>query len=168
MLILFANSFFYFLTCTLAKKCIPFFMATTPDVFFLVPSIKNTPFRCELIGVFFLTSPTIYQQALNLLYEHYSDALYGVISKIVKNDELAEDTLQETFVKVWRYADKYDADKAKLFTWLYRIARNTAIDKLRSHNLKHQKNNPSRLPTKKQIEIKSEQLLTKLKNAQKR
>ena len=41
-------------------------MATTPDVFFLVPSIKNTPFRCELIGVFFLTSPTIYQQALNL------------------------------------------------------------------------------------------------------
>ena len=80
------------------------------------------------------------QQALNLLYEHYSDALYGVIYKITKNDELAEDALQETFIKVWRYADKYDADKAKLFTWLYRIARNTAIDKLRSYNLKHQKN----------------------------
>ncbi|TPV35660.1 RNA polymerase sigma factor [Paucihalobacter ruber] len=80
------------------------------------------------------------QQALNLLYEHYSDALFGVIQKITKNDELAQDALQETFVKVWRYSNKYDADKAKLFTWLYRIARNTAIDKLRSHNLKHQKN----------------------------
>lgn len=80
------------------------------------------------------------QQALNLLYEHYADALFGVIKKIIKNEALAEDALQETFVKVWRYADKYDANKAKLFTWLYRIAHNTAIDKLRSYNLKHQKN----------------------------
>ncbi len=79
------------------------------------------------------------QQALNLLYEHYSAALFGSIIKVTNNQELAEDALQETFVKVWRYANKYDAKKAKLFTWLFRIARNTAIDKLRSHNLKFHK-----------------------------
>lgn len=74
------------------------------------------------------------KRALNLLYEHYSASLYGVILKVTNNEELAEDALQETFVKVWKNAHKYDASKAKLFTWLYRIARNTAIDKLRSYN----------------------------------
>lgn len=72
--------------------------------------------------------------ALNLLYEYYSDSLYGVILKITKNEEIAEDALQETFIKVWKNAHKYDQEKAKLFTWLFRIARNTAIDKLRSFN----------------------------------
>ena len=74
------------------------------------------------------------QAAINLLYENYSDSLYGVILKITKNEELAQDALQESFVKIWRNAKKYDSTKAKLFTWLHRIARNTAIDKLRSFN----------------------------------
>lgn len=79
------------------------------------------------------------QYALNLLYEHYSDSLYGVILKVTRNEEVAEDALQETFIKVWKNAHKYDASKAKLFTWLFRIARNTAIDKLRSYNNRHHK-----------------------------
>lgn len=72
--------------------------------------------------------------ALNLLYEYYSDSLYGVILKVTQNEEIAEDALQETFIKVWKNASRYDPAKAKLFTWLFRIARNTAIDKLRSFN----------------------------------
>lgn len=72
--------------------------------------------------------------ALNLLYENYSDSLYGAILKVTQNEEIAEDALQETFIKVWKNAQKYDPTKAKLFTWLFRIARNTAIDKLRSFN----------------------------------
>lgn len=79
------------------------------------------------------------KRAIPLIYENYSNTLYGVILKVTNNEALAEDALQETFIKVWRYAKKYDASKAKLFTWLYRIARNTAIDKLRSHNLKFKK-----------------------------
>lgn len=77
--------------------------------------------------------------ALNLLYEYYSDSLYGVIIKVTKNEEIAEDALQETFIKVWKNANRYDPDKAKLFTWLFRIARNTAIDKLRSFNNRFKK-----------------------------
>jgi len=46
---------------------------------------------------------------------------------------LAQDALQETFVKIWKNSKKYDSKKAKLFTWLYRIAKNTAIDKVRSY-----------------------------------
>lgn len=79
------------------------------------------------------------QKALDLLYENYGNSLYGVILKVVGNEELAQDALQETFVKVWKNGKKYDSKKAKLFTWLFRIAKNTAIDKLRSFNKRFEK-----------------------------
>ncbi|MBD0832371.1 RNA polymerase sigma factor [Aestuariibaculum sediminum] len=72
------------------------------------------------------------KKAISLLYENYADSLYGVIKKIIADDDTAQDVLQETFVKIWRYSKKYDSSKAKLFTWLYRIAYNSAIDKVRS------------------------------------
>ncbi|NND79114.1 MAG: sigma-70 family RNA polymerase sigma factor [Maribacter sp.] len=78
-------------------------------------------------------------KAISLLYEHYGDTLYGVAKKVVRDEELAQDVLQESFVKIWKKADTYDATKAKLFTWLFRITRNTAIDKLRSVNTKSDK-----------------------------
>ncbi|MEA1786867.1 RNA polymerase sigma factor [Arenibacter sp. GZD96] len=76
------------------------------------------------------------EKAISLLYEHYGDTLYGVAKKVVRDEELAQDVLQETFIKIWKNSDSYDASKAKLFTWLFRITRNTAIDKLRSANTK--------------------------------
>mgnify|MGYP000147367702 CR=1 FL=1 len=79
------------------------------------------------------------KKAITLLYENYSDALFGVIKKVIHNDEVAQDVLQETFVKIWRYSKKYDSNKAKLFTWLYRIAYNTSIDKIRSLKKKNEK-----------------------------
>ena len=79
------------------------------------------------------------EKAISLLYEHYGDTLYGVAHKVVRDEELAQDVLQESFVKIWKKSDTYDASKAKLFTWLFRITRNTAIDKLRSVNTKSDK-----------------------------
>lgn len=79
------------------------------------------------------------KKAISLLYDNYSDSLYGVILKVTINEEIAQDALQETFVKVWKNAKKYDSKKAKLFTWLFRIAKNTAIDKLRSFNNRFEK-----------------------------
>ena len=46
------------------------------------------------------------KKAISLLYENYADALYGVIRKVILDEDLAQDVLQETFVKVWRYAKK--------------------------------------------------------------
>ena len=79
------------------------------------------------------------EKAISLLYDHYGDTLFGVANKVVRNEELAQDVLQESFVKIWKKSDSYDASKAKLFTWLFRITRNTAIDKLRSVNTKADK-----------------------------
>ncbi len=79
------------------------------------------------------------EKAISLLYEHYGDTLFGVANKVVRDEELAQDVLQESFIKIWKKSDSYDPTKAKLFTWLFRITRNTAIDKLRSANTKTDK-----------------------------
>lgn len=78
-------------------------------------------------------------KAITLLYDNYGDTLLGVAKKVVRSDDLAQDVLQESFVKIWKKSDSYDPSKAKLFTWLFRITRNTAIDKLRSVNTKTDK-----------------------------
>ena len=69
--------------------------------------------------------------ALSALYDKYAGALYGVIFRMCKNGYLAEDLLQETFVKIWRKADQYDPSKGKFFTWAYRVAKNTTLNALR-------------------------------------
>ncbi len=71
----------------------------------------------------------------------YSGALLGVISRIVQPIELAEDLLQETFVKIWNSAASYDPAKGRLFTWMMNVARNLSIDKLRSKEFKNSSKN---------------------------
>ncbi|WP_256007087.1 RNA polymerase sigma factor [Pedobacter deserti] len=75
--------------------------------------------------------------ALQALYDMYSAALFGVISRIVQPSEVAEDLLQETFIKIWNAAESYDSSKGRLFTWMVNIARNLSIDKLRSKDYKN-------------------------------
>jgi RNA polymerase sigma-70 factor (ECF subfamily) len=70
--------------------------------------------------------------AYNYLYDNYSAALFGVIKQIIPDVDLCNDVLQETFVNVWRRIDSYDDSKGRLFTWMLHIARNAAIDKVRS------------------------------------
>ncbi|WP_443937797.1 RNA polymerase sigma factor [Pedobacter sp. MW01-1-1] len=74
---------------------------------------------------------------LKTLYKMYSASLYGVISRIIPDTELAKDVLQETFVKIWQSACNYDNSKGRLFTWMMNIARNLSIDKLRSRDFKN-------------------------------
>jgi RNA polymerase sigma-70 factor, ECF subfamily len=71
------------------------------------------------------------KEAIARLYDAYSAALYGIISRIVVSENLAEEVLQDTFVKIWNNIESYDASKGTLFTWMRRIAHNTSIDMLR-------------------------------------
>lgn len=75
------------------------------------------------------------------LYQMYSSSLYGVILRIVTDEPSAEDVLQETFVKIWHSFSGYSAEKGRLFTWMVNIARNLAIDKVRSKDFKNQTKN---------------------------
>lgn len=72
------------------------------------------------------------EKAFNYLYDNYSGALYGVIWKVLNIEELSNDVLQEVFVKIWKNIDQYDSTKGRLYTWMLNIARNMAIDTLRS------------------------------------
>lgn len=79
--------------------------------------------------------------AVEALYDMYSSSLYGVISRIVIDTATAEDVLQDTFVKIWNSFTTYSSDKGRLFTWMVNIARNLAIDKIRSKDFKNQNKN---------------------------
>ena len=69
---------------------------------------------------------------VNALYGQYGSAVFGVIIQIVKVDYFAETVIQNTFLKVWINIDSYNENKSKLFTWVINIARNAAIDMVRS------------------------------------
>lgn len=77
-------------------------------------------------------------QAFDYLYDNYSAALYGIIYKMVETKEVAEDILQEAFVKIWHNFSNYDSAKGRLFTWMLNITRNLVIDTMRSKNYKKQ------------------------------
>lgn len=65
------------------------------------------------------------------MYDRYSGALNGIITRIVRDEEAARDVLQDTFLKVWKNIRSYDSSKGSFFTWMLNIARNTSIDSLR-------------------------------------
>ena len=81
--------------------------------------------------------------AVELILPKYGPALQGVIYKIVGTREVTEEVLQDTFVKVWKKGQNYDASKGRLFTWLINIARNTAIDRIRSKKFKESRKSNS-------------------------
>lgn len=71
------------------------------------------------------------EKALSEIYDMYSGALYGLILKIVRDDALAQDILQDCFVNIWKKAQSYSAGKGSFFTWMLNICRNKSIDELR-------------------------------------
>ena len=75
--------------------------------------------------------------AMSALYQMYSESLYRVISTIVVIEEVAQDLLQETFIKIWKSFKQYDPGKGRLYTWMARLARNLSIDYLRSVNYRN-------------------------------
>ena len=78
------------------------------------------------------------QQAISLIYKNYANTLMGLIYRVVKSDVIAEEVLQDTFVKIWKNASQYNSKKGRLFTWFANIARNAAIDKVRSASFQRQ------------------------------
>lgn len=82
-------------------------------------------------------------QAFSYLYDHYSAALLGVIGAVVPDQELASDVLQQVFVNIWRKIESYDPGKGRLFTWMLNIARNAAIDEVRSKGYRDSRKNLS-------------------------
>jgi RNA polymerase sigma factor (sigma-70 family) len=80
-------------------------------------------------------------EAFRYLYMNYRGSLYAVINQLIPETETANDVLQELFITIWNNIEKYDPSKGKLYTWLFNLARNTAINKIRSKNYKNSQKN---------------------------
>jgi RNA polymerase sigma-70 factor (ECF subfamily) len=72
------------------------------------------------------------EKGFNMLYSNYHRALYGILLKYVRRTELADELLQDTFVKIWKHIDGFDPSRGTLYTWMLNVAQNLAIDYLRS------------------------------------
>ncbi len=71
------------------------------------------------------------RQAFGELYEITSPILYGTVLRVIADPDIAQDTLHETYLKIHRYADRYEPNSMGPMSWLGTIARNTAIDRRR-------------------------------------
>jgi len=76
------------------------------------------------------------EKAFETLYNMYSESMHGVIYNIVRNNDIAEEVVQDVFIKAWNNASSYASEKGRFFTWLLNISRNAAIDKIRSKSFK--------------------------------
>ena len=70
--------------------------------------------------------------ALAELYDRYGRLAYGLILRVVRDTGIAEDLVQETFLRVWNRVQGFDAQKGAIGPWLLAVARNRAIDYIRS------------------------------------
>ena len=71
------------------------------------------------------------EAAFARLYAATRAKLYGVVVRILRREDLADEVMQETFLKIWHGAGQFDPLRASPITWMVAIARNRAIDLLR-------------------------------------
>ncbi|PTX43358.1 RNA polymerase sigma-70 factor (ECF subfamily) [Christiangramia gaetbulicola] len=80
-------------------------------------------------------------KAFERIYQLYSESVYGIIYSILKDEKIAEEILQDVFMKIWDNASSYNSDKGRFFTWILNIARNASIDHIRSKSHKNSQKN---------------------------
>ena len=91
--------------------------------------------------------------ALAALYDSTSHLIYGLILRILRNAETAEEVLLDVYTQVWRQADSYDSGRGSLLAWLTIIARSRAINRLRRGD--HERQLSIHIDTAKEIEATS-------------
>ncbi len=69
--------------------------------------------------------------AFRALYSATSAKLYGVVLRILKRRDLADEVMQEAYVRIWNNAGSFDPARASAITWMVTIARNRALDEVR-------------------------------------
>src|SRR5881275_668561 len=74
------------------------------------------------------------ETALAELYDRFGRVAYGLARRILRDDSLAEDAVQEAFLAAWRSADRFMPERAKASTWLLTLVHRRAVDLVRHEN----------------------------------
>lgn len=72
------------------------------------------------------------EAGMRYLFDHYGGALNHIIGQIITEKEIVQEVLHDVLLRIWNNIEQYEESKSRLFTWMARIARNAAIDKVRS------------------------------------
>lgn len=70
--------------------------------------------------------------AFAVLYDRYADLVYSASLRVLGDTQLAEDTTQDVFVRLWRRPESFIAERGRFMSWLMSVTRNRAVDELRS------------------------------------
>lgn len=76
-------------------------------------------------------------QAFRTLYARYSSLVYSAALRVVRDPQIAEDMVQEIFLRIWRKPESYAATRGKFATWLTSVTRNRAVDEVRSRGRRY-------------------------------
>lgn len=75
--------------------------------------------------------------AYKTLFSRYGNMVYSTALRVLRDPQLAEDMVQEIFLRLWRKPEGYAATRGKFSTWLTSVARNRAVDEVRSRNRRY-------------------------------
>lgn len=75
--------------------------------------------------------------AFRTLYARYGNLVYSAALRVVRDTQIAEDMVQEIFLRIWRKPESYTATRGKFATWLTSVTRNRAVDEVRSRNRRY-------------------------------
>jgi RNA polymerase sigma-70 factor (ECF subfamily) len=75
--------------------------------------------------------------AFRTLYERYGSLVYSTCLRIVRDAQIAEDMVQEIFLRIWRKPESYLPQRGRFVTWLTSVTRNRAVDEIRSRNRRY-------------------------------
>lgn len=82
------------------------------------------------------------EAAFSLLYDRYSGLVYSTCLRVLADAQLAQDTTQEVFVRLWRKPEAFVASRGRLLSWLMSVARNRAVDELRARGRRQRREDP--------------------------
>jgi RNA polymerase sigma factor (sigma-70 family) len=80
------------------------------------------------------------KDAVSFLYDNYSAAINGIIKRFIKENDVAEELLQDAFIRVFTKIDLYHPEKGRLYTWMANLTRNICLDYLKSKSYKRVSN----------------------------